>query len=355
MTLPPDHVMKEAILSKDSSYDGQFFYGVMSTGVFCKPSCSSGQIETENLEFFQTTKEAIQAGYQPCKMCQSNVDEAKNINLINVARYIECHANEKLTLSSLSSMIGVSPSRLQRAFKNTFGVSPKSYQDAIRMHLFKHCLRKEDCSITEAIYDSGFGSISRIYGEESRNLGMQPKSYKAGGTGEVIFYACRDTIYGLVLMAATDTGVCFLQFGKQKQSLLTALSTEFPKAELISSPAQEAPELDNWIEALDLHLSHGAPKPNLPLDMQGTAFQIKVWKFLLSIKEGETLSYSEVAAHIGKPKAFRSVATACAKNHIAVLIPCHRVLRGDGSLGGYRWGIERKQALLDREKKHQTD
>ncbi|RVU30354.1 methylated-DNA--[protein]-cysteine S-methyltransferase [Neptunomonas marina] len=355
MTLPPDRVMKEAISSKDPSRDGQFFYGMVGTGIFCKPSCTSNQIDLEKLEFFRTIKDATQAGYQPCKACLLNPDWAGSISLIKIARYIEDHADEKLTLSSLSGMAGVSPSRLQRAFKKAFGVSPKSYQDAIRIQMFKYFLRKKSGSITEAIYDSGFGSISRVYGEESRSLGMQPKSYKAGGAGEVIFYACRDTTYGLVLMAATGKGVCFLQFGQQKQSLLTALSTEFPKAELICSPAQEAPELDNWIDAVNLHLSNGAPKPDLPLDMQGTAFQIKVWKFLLSIKEGDTLSYGEVANQIGRPTAFRSVATACAKNRIAVLIPCHRVLRGDGSLGGYRWGSERKQALLDMEKQRQRD
>lgn len=286
----------------------------------------------------------------PCKRCQPMDGSPRVGRLVEIARYIEEHADERLTLASLADRAGLSPSRLQRVFKDAFGISPKAYQDAVRMRHFKQSLKDGD-SVTDAIFSSGFGSVSRVYGEATRNIGMAPKAYRAGGAGEAIIYACRATALGLMAMAATGKGVCFVQFGDDEASLITCLKAEFPKAELTASPAQNAPELDAWMEALDRHISEGAPRPDLPLDMRGTAFQMKVWQFLLSIPEGGALSYSEVAAEIDKPKAVRAVASACAKNRIAVLIPCHRVLRGDGSLGGYRWGLGRKRALLDAERK----
>jgi AraC family transcriptional regulator of adaptative response/methylated-DNA-[protein]-cysteine methyltransferase len=182
------------------------------------------------------------------------------------------------------------------------------------------------------------------------NIGMTPKAYRSGGAGETIVYACRDTALGPMIMAATERGVCFAQFGKNMEALLEKLRADFSTAKLSASPAQVAPELDAWIEALDAHISQGAPRPDLPLDLRGTAFQIKIWRFLLSVREGDVISYGELAARIEKPKSVRAVASACAANRIGVLVPCHRVLRGDGSLGGYRWGLERKRALLDAER-----
>jgi len=279
---------------------------------------------------------------------------ARMSGLVTVARYIEANAEEPLTLASLADIAGLSASRLQRAFKDAFGVSPKAYQDAVRMRRFKHYLKEGD-GVTDAIFASGFGSVSRVYGEATRSVGMLPKTYRAGGAGEEITYACRNTVLGLMAMAATDKGVCFVQFGEDEASLVDCLQAEFPHAELIPSPARNAPELDAWMLALDQHLRHGAPRPDLPLDLRGTAFQVKVWRFLLSIREGEVFSYSEVAAGIDKPKAARAVASACGRNRIGVLIPCHRVLRGDGGLGGYRWGLDRKRALLNAERKQQGD
>lgn len=274
--------------------------------------------------------------------------------LVEVARHIEAHADEALPLARLAEIVGLSSSRLQKQFKEAFGISPKAYQDALRMRRFKQSLKDGD-KVTDAIFASGFGSVSRVYGEATRNLGMAPRAYRAGGAGEVIVYACRATALGLMMMAATKKGVCLVQFGDDEASLATGLKKEFPNAELIASPARDAPELDAWMDALDQHISQGAPRPELPLDMRGTAFQMKVWQFLLSIREGDVLSYSEVAAKIDKPKAVRAVASACGKNRIGVLIPCHRVLRGDGGLGGYRWGLERKRALLDAERKQGND
>ena len=277
----------------------------------------------------------------------------RSISLVEIARYIESHSDEPLTLNMLADKVKLSPSRLQRIFKAEFGVSPKAYQDAVRLRHFKQSLKQGD-SVTDAIFSAGYGSVSRVYGETTRNIGMTPKSYRCGGAGETITYACRDTAIGPMAMAATPKGVCFVQFGSDNDTLLTMLKDEFPKAEITPSPAQSAPELDRWIDALNQHISIGAPRPDLPLDMRGTAFQMKVWQFLLRIPEGEILSYSQLAEQIGKPKAFRAAASACGANRIGVLIPCHRVLRGDGSLGGYRWGLERKQALLDTERARQT-
>jgi len=348
MPMPSEIEMIKAIARRDESFNGQFFYGVITTGIFCLPSCSARPAKPENLRFFSNIEAAMLAGFRSCKRCYPVAGNSRIEKLIEIVRYIEDHADGKMTLSSLGKMAVLSPSRLQKIFKEAFGVSPKAYQDTVRMRHFKSSL-KEGNSVTDAIYSSGFGSISRVYGEPTRNIGMAPKAYRAGGTGETISYACRDTTLGSMMMAATDKGVCSVQFGDNENTLLSQLRREFPKAELIVSASQDAPELDIWIEALDQHVSQGAPRPDLPLDIRGTAFQIKVWQLLLSIKEGDILSYGEVAEQIDKPKAVRAVASACGKNRIGILIPCHRVLRADGGLGGYRWGLERKQALLDKE------
>nr|WP_321274445.1 methylated-DNA--[protein]-cysteine S-methyltransferase [uncultured Vibrio sp.] len=344
-----ENEMRNAVVEKDGSFDGRFYYGVITTGVFCLPSCSTKAANPENLRFFFDIESAIQAGFRPCKRCNPAGQDERTHKLIYVARYIETHAEDKMTLSQLGNIAGFSPSRLQRTFKEMFGVSPKHYQDAARLRKFKRSL-KEGEGVTDAIYSSGYGSISRIYGEANRNIGMTPKAYRAGGKGEIIHYACRETPLGYMIMAATDKGVCSVQFGDDQSTLLTLLADEFPHAQLVLSAAQNAPELDNWMVALAKHIRQGSPRPDVPLDIRGTAFQIKVWQFLLSIKEGDVMSYGEVAECIGSPKAVRAVGTACGKNPIGILIPCHRVLRSDGSLGGYRWGLERKRTLLDIEK-----
>lgn len=349
MSMPSEQKMREAIAARDESCDGDFVYGVVTTGVFCRLSCVSRLAKPENLRFFHNGEHAMQSGFRPCKRCQSSSGDARISMLVNIARHIESHASEKLPLASLAALAELSPSRLQRLFKQAFGISPKAYQDAVRMRCFKQALTEGD-GVTEAIFSSGFGSISRVYGEATRNIGMTPRTYRAGGSGEVIRYACRTTSIGLMAMAATDKGVCFVQFDDDEKSLLSRLQKEFPNARLSASVAQNSPELDAWMEALDQHISKGSPRPELPLDIRGTAFQMRVWQFLLSIREGDVLSYTELAERLNKPKAARAVASACARNRIGVLIPCHRVLRGDGSLGGYRWGLARKRALLDAER-----
>ncbi|WP_417567367.1 bifunctional transcriptional activator/DNA repair enzyme AdaA [Marinobacter sp.] len=269
--------------------------------------------------------------------------------MVALARYIEAHPDKPLRLADLAEVAGLSVSHLQRSFKDTFGVSPKAYQDALRMRAFKRALRTGQ-AVTDAIYDAGFGSVSRVYGKPERQVGMSPSSYGKGGDGELVAYACRKTALGLLMMAATDNGVCFAEFGVDEESLWEQLRKEFPKARLAPSGASESPELNAWMTALDDHLSQNQPSPDVPLDIRGTAFQTRVWKLLLSVREGEVISYTELAQRLGEPKAVRAVASACGRNRIAVLIPCHRVLRSDGSLGGYRWGLERKQQLLDKER-----
>ena len=287
---------------------------------------------------------------EPNKHRRPGAPESRLTQLVEAARYIETHAEERLTLRELAGQVGLSPSRFQRVFKAAFGVSPKAWQDAVRMKRLKTALKEGD-DVTGAIFSAGFGSLSRVYGERVRNIGMTPGAYRAGGAGETIAYASRETALGALLMAATERGVSFVQFGEDPAALLEQLRREFPNADLVASDAQEAPELDAWITALDAHLAGGAPRPELPLDLRGTAFQMKVWRFLLSVREGDVISYGELASGIERPQAARAVAAACAANRIAVLVPCHRVLRGDGNLGGYRWGLERKRALLAAERK----
>jgi AraC family transcriptional regulator of adaptative response/methylated-DNA-[protein]-cysteine methyltransferase len=204
--------------------------------------------------------------------------------------------------------------------------------------------------VLAAITDAGFESTSRIYGHAPRNLGMTPTAYRHGGAGEAIAYAARPTEMGTLLMAATDRGVCFAQFGDTESALVAQLKSEFPKASFTPSPMADSPELRAWILAFEAHIAGDAPRPDLPLDLRGTAFQIRVWRFLLQVPAGSVISYGELAAGIGAPRAVRASASACAANRIAVVVPCHRVLRGGGGLGGYRWGIERKRVLLDRER-----
>jgi AraC family transcriptional regulator of adaptative response/methylated-DNA-[protein]-cysteine methyltransferase len=266
-----------------------------------------------------------------------------------LAAFIRDHAEEPLPLSRLAAEAQMSPFHLQRRFKALLGVSPRDYQAAERLKMFKNRLREGE-SVLGATFDAGYGSTSRVYEQVDGSLGMTPSAYRAGGAGESITFAVRRTALGLLMMAATDRGVCFVQFGAGASVLEAQLRKEFPRADLrLASPEAEA-GLNAWMAALDDHLSRSGTRPDLPLDLRGSAFQLKVWRFLLSVKRGDVVSYGEVARQIGSPKAIRAAATACATNRIAVLVPCHRVLRSDGGLGGYRWGPERKRTLLDMER-----
>lgn len=274
----------------------------------------------------------------------------KNLDkIIALARHIAEHADEALTLDSLARRVHLSPSRMQRVFKSILGVSPKKLQQAARSERFKALLRN-GTDVTEAIYAAGYGSTSRAYENRVANIGMTPKSYRAGGAGELITWACRETVLGPLLMAATDRGVCFAHFGDDCATLQAQLQREFPRARLQAYDGGASVQLEHWIDALNAYIQNRQPRPELPLDLRGTAFQIKVWEFLLGLQDGEVASYSELAQAIGRPSAVRAAASACAANRVAVLVPCHRILRADGGLGGYRWGLERKRALLDAER-----
>jgi AraC family transcriptional regulator of adaptative response/methylated-DNA-[protein]-cysteine methyltransferase len=353
LQMPPEGAMRKAVTERDQRLDGRFVYGVVTTGVYCRPSCKSRRAKAANVRFFAGPEAAETAGFRECKRCRPRTTANGTVLMQSLAKYIDDHAEQPLSLDVLSEQAHLSPTHLQRTFKAVLGVSPKAYHDAARLRLLKGSL-KAGKSVLEAIGDAGFQSTSRIYGHAARSLGMAPSVYRAGGLGEAIAYAYRETALGPLLMAATDRGVCFAQFGVGESALVAQLKGEFPQASVTASTMTQSPQLNAWIEALESHIATSAPRPDVPLDLRGTAFQIQVWKFLLGVPMGSVVSYSEVAQGIGAPKAVRAAASACAVNRIAVLVPCHRVLRGDGGLGGYRWGLERKRALLDHERNHRT-
>jgi AraC family transcriptional regulator, regulatory protein of adaptative response / methylated-DNA-[protein]-cysteine methyltransferase len=353
LVLPSEAQMRTAIAARNQTYDGRFYYGVITTGVFCLPSCAARAARPENLRFYFEAQDAIDAGLRACKRCRPLDAKREVIQIIETARYIEANSSEQLTLTHLAQRVGMTPARFRKTFRKTFAVTPGEYQDAARLKGFKKSLQSGS-GVTDAIFAAGFGSTSRVYGESARNIGMTPSAYRAGATGEQIHHVCRQTVIGSLMIAATDRGVCFAQFGEYETELLRLLKTEFPNATLLPSSAQSSSLLDDWVEALGVHLTEDAPRPDLPLDLRGTAFQIKVWRYLLGVPEGDVISYGELAAGIDRPKAVRAAASACAANRIAVLVPCHRVLRGDGNLGGYRWGLERKRLLIDAERSRKT-
>lgn len=343
----------EAVSQRRAALDGSFVYAVHSTGIYCRPSCPSRRPRPDGLSYYADPEQAEAAGYRACRRCaprQAPGPDPTTRTLIDVSRHLWQQAETPLTLQALARWSGLSAGHLQRRFKALFGVSPRQFQAAARLQRLKSRLR-EGASVTEAMHAAGYSSASRLHAQTDGRLGMTPSSYRSGGAGETIHHACRDTALGLLMMAATPRGICFVQFGEDVQQLERQLGAEFPRATLRPSDARDSPELDSWIAALDAHLSRDAACPELPLDLRGTAFQLKVWEFLIRTREGEALSYTELAAGIGSPRAIRAAASACAANRVAVLVPCHRVLRGDGSLGGYRWGLQRKRVLIDAERR----
>ncbi len=340
------------VCTRDKAADGAFFYAVRTTGVFCRPSCPTRTAKRENAVFYDTAAEAVAAGFRPCLRCHplAAIGRDPHTSLMRaMADYIDAHVDQALPLTRLAEEAGMSPFHFQRTFKAVIGISAKAYHAAARLRAFKARLRDSD-SVLDATFDAGYGSTSRVYAQVEGGLGMTPAVYRGGGAGETIVHAVRDTSLGALMMAATERGVCFVQFGEDADALLNQLRGEFPRATLTAASPQAAGPLDDWMAALADHLAGSAPRPDLPLDLRGTAFQIKVWRFLMSVRAGEVVSYTEVATGVGAPKAVRAAASACAANRLAVLVPCHRALRADGGLGGYRWGLERKRTLLDAER-----
>jgi AraC family transcriptional regulator of adaptative response/methylated-DNA-[protein]-cysteine methyltransferase len=338
----------EALLNRDQRADGAFLYAVRSTGVYCRPTCSSRRPKRENVVFFANFSAAEAAGFRPCKRCSprdASADEGHRKAIIGACELIE-KSEEHLRLKTLAAAVGLSSSGFHRLFKEIVGVTPKEYATTVRMNRLRRGLVLGS-SITQTIYDAGFSAISRFYERSRDTLGMTPSAYKRGGAGLRIRVAVASSFLGWVLVAATDHGICAIDLGDTPESLIEGLRLRFPEAKV----CQDDPGLAHWVSRVVAFIEIPARGLDLPLDIQGTAFQQRVWKALQGIPRGSTKSYSEIATGIGKPTAARAVGRACASNRLAVVIPCHRAVRRDGGLGGYRWGTERKQQLLEREAK----
>ncbi|HBB86316.1 MAG TPA: bifunctional DNA-binding transcriptional regulator/O6-methylguanine-DNA methyltransferase Ada [Blastocatellia bacterium] len=336
-----------AVMSKDRGFDGQFVFAVSSTGIYCRPSCPSRRPKRENVSFFALPAAAESAGFRACLRCHPEDVRTTDpqIEMVQqVCRLIETSDGESITLAALSEQVGVSSFHLQRTFKSIMGMSPSEYAETRRVNKFKQSVQAGE-KITGAIYDAGFGSSSRLYELAPSQLGMTPATYGKGGRGAVIHFAIGDSPLGRLLVAATDKGVCSVRLGDSDEQLTTELQREFFAAEIRLDESRLQPALNAVVD----HLNDKTPRIDLPLDIRATAFQRQVWEQLQKIPAGKTYSYSEVAKGIGQEKAVRAVARACASNPVALVIPCHRVIREDKSLGGYRWGLDRKKKLLERE------
>ena len=346
----------EAVCRRDAAWDGRVFFGVLTTGVFCRPSCAARRPLRRNVRFYATPAEARRDGLRPCRRCRP--EEERGGTLPSWVAELCAHLDESadageggdaLSLAALGRRVGLSPAHLQRTFRALVGVTPRQYAERSRLRRLKAELRAGG-AVTDAIYAAGFGSSSRVYERVDDRLGMTPGQYRAGGRGVAVTWASAATDLGPLLVAATDRGVCFVQRGGTRAEQLAALAREYPRATLAELADPAPPAFTAWMEALRRHLAGVEPHLDLPLDVRATAFQLRVWAFLQSIPWGETRRYAEVAAAIGRPGAARAVARACASNPVALAVPCHRVLRGDGGLAGYRWGVERKRRLLARER-----
>jgi AraC family transcriptional regulator of adaptative response/methylated-DNA-[protein]-cysteine methyltransferase len=344
---PSDDPRWDAVVSRDPGRDGEFVFAVSSTGIYCRPSCAARRPRRENVQFFAKPEAAEQAGYRACLRCRPKAwsGNAESDSMKAVCRFIEQHLDEPLTLDRLGKEFRQSPFHLQRRFKAAVGITPREYADSCRLKILKRNLQAGD-SVTRAMYDAGYGSSSRLYERTASQLGMTPDKYRRGAIAATIRYTLAESPLGRMLIAATDRGICAIQFARTDGELIEGLRREFPFAIRKTDDGG----LRSWVSSL-LHYMRGDDRDSsLPLDIRATAFQRRVWAYLQSIPFGETKSYSQVARAIGQPSACRAVARACATNPVAVAIPCHRVVREDGSMGGYRWGIDRKKALLEMER-----
>lgn len=337
--------MIQAVIERDANYDGLFVYGVKSTGIYCRPSCPSRRPRTENILIFSNPEEAEKAGYRACLRC--NPTEYHNPNEVLVEKminYISENLDQKITLNRLAHEFNVSKYHLQRTFKAVLGMSPRQYVEAKRLERFKGKIRDGE-KVDSAMYGVGFKSRSRLYDKVPSKLGMTPTEYREGGIEVTIRYSIFDTSITKVLVARTIRGICALYMGETENYLVNSLEKEFPYAEII----RDDKNLLNVVETVKDYFEGREFNPRLPLDIHRTAFQWKVLQAIQEIPPGKTKTYSELAESIGKPKAVRAVASACGRNPVAILIPCHRVLRKNGEMGGYRWGIPLKRGLLQHE------
>lgn len=343
----------QAVQTRDRLSDGGFVYAVRSTGIYCRPSCPSRRPRREQVIFFQAPDAAEREGYRACRRChpRAAAQRSPRAKLVeDLCRYIEksiaADPDDLLTLRALSSRAGLSLHQLERAFQRVIGITPRQYVDAQRMRRLKTQLKEGD-DVTTALYDAGYGSSSRLYERAPAQLGMTPATYRRGGAGMSISYTVVPCSLGRLLVAATVRGISAVYLGNDDATLRGELEKEYPRAEI----RENRNGFKKWVSTLLEHLRGREPHLDLPVDVQATAFQRRVWEELRRIPYGSTRTYSEIARAIGRPHATRAVARACATNPASVVIPCHRVIREDGNLAGYRWGLERKQSLLAHEKK----
>ncbi len=345
--MPDDDRCWRAVCERDQAYDGTFFFAVLTTGIYCRPSCSSRRARRENVSFFDSADAAEQAGYRACKRCKPNqaVQPPHAEAIIQACNQLQS-AEKEPDLATLARQADLSPAHFQRLFKAQVGLSPKQYAIAVRKQRLRDELVKAE-SVTRAIHDAGYGSVSRAYADRA-TPGMKPSRYLQGGVGETIRYAGAKSNLGHLVVAATEQGVCLVQF-VEPEEMLELLEHHFPEARLQSAER----DLEAWIVSIIARIEapHGERvERSIPLDLRGTAFQERVWNALTEIPMGETISYTQLACSLGKPRAARSVANAIGANSVAVLVPCHRVIRESGELAGYKWGVERKRLLLERER-----
>jgi AraC family transcriptional regulator of adaptative response/methylated-DNA-[protein]-cysteine methyltransferase len=334
----------QATLRRDHRADGAFVFAVRSTHIYCRPSCPARRPLRRNTLFFETAQEAESQGFRPCRRCRPQ-EQQEGITLVQQAAQLLINSTEEAPrLDSLATQLKTSPARLRRAFRRATGLAPREFAQAARLERFKKMLR-EGSRITDALYACGFGSSSRLYEKTNAQLGMTPASYRKGAAGMHIGYTLAKSSLGKVLVAGTERGVSAVYLGDSDRTLVDALHKEYPRAEIFRSGDSHAP----WLTEILRRVEGEAPSLDLPLDVQATVFQRRVWQELQKIPRGSTRTYTQVARAMGKPDAVRAVARACASNPVSIVVPCHRVIRSDGQLAGYRWGLQRKQKLLDRE------
>lgn len=338
----------EAVASRDSIYDSAFVYAVRSTGIYCRPSCPSRRPQRKQVLFFRAPAWAEREGFRPCRRCHPRREplQSESRLIASACRLMEQNSSEPMRMASVASRLGVNPFRLQRMFRNLLGITPGAYARSIRLRHLKEQLRKGN-DVTTALYQAGYSSSSRLYEGSNRDLGMTPARYRRGGKDMEISYSTAPCDLGRVLLAGTARGVSAIYLGDSDARLEEALRREYPAAVIRKNPSG----VSQWLQELVRHISGHQPHLDLPLDVKATAFQLRVWEALQAIPRGSTQTYSDLARSLGLAKGQRAVARACATNPVSVLIPCHRVLRRDGGLGGYRWGIDRKRALLAIERK----
>jgi AraC family transcriptional regulator, regulatory protein of adaptative response / methylated-DNA-[protein]-cysteine methyltransferase len=336
----------QAVVRRDAQADGEFVYAVRTTGVYCRPSCPSRTARRQNVSFFESGDLAAAAGYRPCKRCRPDApsqQHTRNTLVRQACQTIECSSSTP-TLAQLAQQAGLSPCHFHRIFKAATGLTPKAFHQAVLARRLADSLQTAS-SVTAALYDAGFNSTGRFYATAPDLLGMSPGSYRKGGAGEHIRFTVEPCSLGWVVVAATRKGICAIAFGDASQVLVEGLRARFPQAQF--EPADD--EFQRWIARVLAYIEQPRGLLDLPLDVQGTIFQRRVWQMLQAIPAGQTASYGEIAARLGQPNAYRAVAHACASNPVAVAIPCHRAVRANGALSGYRWGIARKAELLRRE------